>query len=74
MQFDLNVELTYTVEEEFEVDPEMIASTESRSDAQKGSETRKEAPGQTLSVRKVEKTFSFDTRVELGMVSSSVGL
>jgi hypothetical protein len=34
--------------------------------------TRKVAASQELQVRKVEKTFSFDTRVDVGVASSSM--
>lgn len=74
LQFDLNLELTYTVEEEFMVDSETIASTQQvETLSAKSSEARKVASSQALQVRKVEKTFSFDTRVELGAASRSAG-
>lgn len=41
-------------------------------DAPPTKDARKVATSQELQVRKVEKTFSFDTRVDLGVASSSM--
>lgn len=72
LQFDLNLELTYTVEEEFMVESETISSTQQvETLSAKSSEVRKAASSQALQLRQVEKIFSLDTRVELGAASRS---
>jgi hypothetical protein len=60
------------VEEEFMVDAVAISSATGLDDAPPTKDARKLATSQELQVRKVEKTFSFDTRVDLGVASSSM--
>ncbi|KAI5454086.1 hypothetical protein NCC49_005077 [Naganishia albida] len=61
LQFDLNLEFTYTVEEEYTPDVGKAAERRGTTSARE-----KEAVPQ---VRKVEKTFRFDTRVTVGTVA-----
>lgn len=63
-QFDLGLEFTYTVEEEYTPEPDVSSD-------KKGTTAKADraAGGVEVQLRKVEKTFSFDTRVSLGAVS-----